>query len=108
MLLFSAATGLLGIFASPAYPWGSKGHEIVAAIAETQLTDTTRKRIKELLPQGMTLAEASVWPDKAGRQIPDMDLYHFINPERREHIRPAAGLQAAELHHLQEPDSEAE
>ncbi|MCE3240678.1 MAG: Nuclease [Deltaproteobacteria bacterium] len=34
---------------SPAYPWGSKGHEIIAAIAETHLTDTTRKRIKELL-----------------------------------------------------------
>ena len=34
---------------SPAYPWGSKGHEIIAAIAETHLTDTARKRIKELL-----------------------------------------------------------
>ena len=64
---------------SPAYPWGSKGHEIVAAIAETHLTDAARKRIKELLPQGTTLAEASTWPDKAGRQIPDMDPYHFIN-----------------------------
>ena len=36
----------LPLFASPAYPWGSKGHEIVAAIAETQLTDTARERIK--------------------------------------------------------------
>jgi hypothetical protein len=64
---------------SPAYPWGSKGHEIVAAIAETHLTDTARKRIKELLPQGTALADASTWPDKAGRQIPNMDPYHFIN-----------------------------
>jgi len=63
----------------PAYPGGAKGHEIVAAIAETHLTDTARKRIKELLPQGTTLAEASMWQDKAGRQIPDMDPYHFIN-----------------------------
>jgi hypothetical protein len=31
------------------------------------------------LPQGTTLADASTWPDKAGRQIPDMDPYHFIN-----------------------------
>jgi hypothetical protein len=75
------------LIASPAYPWGSKGHEIVAAIAETHLTDTARKRIKELLPQGTTLSDASTWPDKAGRQIPDMDPYHFIKlPERREHI----------------------
>ena len=56
-----------------------KGHEIVAAIAETHLTDTALKRIKELLPQGTTLADASTWPDNAGRQIPDMDAYHFIN-----------------------------
>src|SRR5687767_13230315 len=60
-------------------PLGSKGHEIVAAVAETQLTETARKRIKELLPQGTTLADASTWPDKAGRQIPDMDPYHFVN-----------------------------
>jgi hypothetical protein len=67
------------LIASPAYPWGSKGHEIVAAMAEIHLTDAARKRIKELLPQGTTLADASTWPDKAGRQIPDMDPYHFIN-----------------------------
>jgi hypothetical protein len=64
---------------SPAYPWGTKGHEIVTAIAETRLADAARKRIKELLPQGTTLADAWTWPDKAGRQIPDMDPYHFIN-----------------------------
>ena len=78
-LFISALVGTISFKASPAYPWGSKGHEIVAAIAETHLTDTARKRIKELLPQGTTLAEASTWPDKAGRQIPDMDPYHFIN-----------------------------
>jgi hypothetical protein len=79
-LLLTSAVSLWN--ASPAYAWGSKGHEIIAAIAETQLTDTARKRIKELLPQGTTLADASTWPDKAGRQIPDMDLYHFINLPR--------------------------
>jgi hypothetical protein len=65
--------------ASPACSWGGKGHEIVGAIAEAHLTDTARKRIKELLPQGTTLADASTWPDKAGRQIPDMDAYHYVN-----------------------------
>jgi hypothetical protein len=72
--------GVVSLFTtSPAYPWGSKGHEIIAAIAETHFTDTARKRIKELLPQATTLADASTWPDKAGRQIPDMDPYHYIN-----------------------------
>jgi hypothetical protein len=51
--------GLVSLISAPAYPWGSKGHEIVAAIAETHLTDTARKRIKELLPQGTTLVDAS-------------------------------------------------
>jgi nuclease S1 len=76
---FCGVVVLLTSTVSPAYPWGSKGHEIVAAIAETQLTDAARKRIKELLPQGTTLADASTWPDKAGRQIPNMDAYHYIN-----------------------------
>jgi nuclease S1 len=67
------------VFISAAYPWGSKGHEIIAALAEPQLTDTACKRIKELLPQGTTLADASTWLDKAGRQIPDMDAYHYVN-----------------------------
>jgi hypothetical protein len=36
--------GIVSLFTtSPAYPWGSKGHEIIAAIAETQLTDAARK-----------------------------------------------------------------
>jgi hypothetical protein len=35
--------------------------------------------ISSSIPQGTTLADASTWPDKAGRQIPDMDPYHFIN-----------------------------
>lgn len=76
-LLLTGAVSLWN--ASPAYSWGSKGHEIVAAIAETQLTDTARKRIKELLPLGTTLADASTWPDEVGRKIVDMNSYHFIN-----------------------------
>ena len=70
-------SGLLG--ENVKSPWSSKGHEIVAAIAETHLTDTALKCIKELLPQGTALADASTWPDNAGRQIRDMGPYHFIN-----------------------------
>ena len=49
------------------------------AIAETHLTDTARKRIEELLPQGTTLAHASTWPDNTGRNIPDMNPNHYVN-----------------------------
>jgi hypothetical protein len=79
---------------------GSKGHEMVAAIAETQLSDTARTRIKELLPQGTTLADASTWPDKAGREIPDLDSYHFINfPKDANTYNQQRILQTAQLHH---------
>ena len=79
MLFFGVSGAGLGLFASPAYPWGQQGHEIVAAIAETHLTDAARKRIKELLPQSTTLADVSRWPDEVGRKIVDMNPYHFVN-----------------------------
>ena len=60
-IFLTSLVAAMDVLALPAYPWESKGHEIVAAIAETQFTDASRKRIKELLPQGTTLAEASVW-----------------------------------------------
>ena len=89
--LFVAATlWLLGILISPAYPWGSKGHEIVVAIAETHLTDTARRRIKELLPQGTTLADASTSPDKAGTPDSRLDPYTSSTFQGRQLIRPAA------------------
>jgi nuclease S1 len=37
------------------------------------------KRIKELLPQGTTLADASTWPDRVGRKIVDMNPYHYVD-----------------------------
>jgi hypothetical protein len=52
VLLVAAFVSLLSV--TRAHSWGTKGHEIVAAIAETHLTDTARRRIKELLPQGTT------------------------------------------------------
>ena len=42
-----APLSLIGLLiASSAHPWGSKGHEIVAAIAEAHLTEPARKQIK--------------------------------------------------------------
>jgi hypothetical protein len=65
-----ATLWVLGVLISPAYPWGSKGHEIVASIAETHLTDTAPERIKELLPQGTTLAEHRPGPTRLAGRFP--------------------------------------
>jgi hypothetical protein len=47
LLAHRVAVQPAALFPYPAYPWGSKGHEIVAAVVETQLTDTARNCIKE-------------------------------------------------------------
>jgi hypothetical protein len=42
-----SVTAVVSLFTtSPAYSWGSKGHELVATIAETHLTDAARKESK--------------------------------------------------------------
>lgn len=50
----------------PAYSWFDKGHRIVGIIAEAHLTAEARKEIGKILFGGMTLAEASIWPDHEG------------------------------------------
>jgi hypothetical protein len=69
----------LCIFSRSAYPWGAKGHEIVALIAEAHLSDQTRDKIKALLPEDETLAQSATWPDRVGRGIPDMNPYHSVD-----------------------------
>jgi hypothetical protein len=79
-LFFFAGSGpLLVLLPSTGYPWGGKVMRSSQLSPKNHLTDAARNGIRELLPQGTTLADASTWPDKAGRQIPDMDSYHFIN-----------------------------
>ena len=63
---------------SPAFSWFDKGHRIVGLIAEAHLTAGARKEIGEILFGGVTLAEASVWPDHEGRSIRDFDPLHYV------------------------------
>ena len=63
---------------APAFSWYDKGHRIVGLIAQANLTTEARKRIEEILPIGMTLADAAVWPDHEGRSIRDFDPLHYV------------------------------
>ena len=59
---------LLNLLAvTPALSWFDKGHRIVGLIAQAHLTADARKEIERILPGGMTLADAAVWPDHEGR-----------------------------------------
>jgi hypothetical protein len=71
------AVNLLAV--SAAYSWFDKGHRIVGLIAEAHLTEEARREIGKILFGGMTLAEASIWPDHEGRSIRDFDPLHYVN-----------------------------
>jgi nuclease S1 len=62
-----------------AYGWGEKGHRIVANLADTHLTEQARKEVRKLLPEGTTLADAAVWPDREGRRITEFDRLHHVS-----------------------------
>jgi nuclease S1 len=62
----------------PSFSWFDKGHRIVALIAQANLTAEARKKIEEILPGKMTLADAAIWPDHEGRSIRDFDPLHYV------------------------------
>jgi hypothetical protein len=62
----------------PSFSWFDKGHRIVGLIAQANLTVEARKRIEEILPGKMTLADAAIWPDHEGRSIRDFDPLHYV------------------------------
>ena len=74
--------GAVLIAPSFAFAWGSKGHQIVAYIAEAHLTDTTREKIKAILPRNGTLAKASIWPDEIKKALPQMNPLHYVDVPR--------------------------
>jgi len=79
-LALSAVFCISLLVAHPAYPWGFKGHEIVGHIAQANLTDKAWKKVKAIsrprTSVANTLARASIWPDKVGRKIRDMNPHH--------------------------------
>jgi hypothetical protein len=62
-----------------ALSWYDKGHRIVALIAQENLSAGALKEIERILPSGMTLADAAVWPDYEGRSVRDFDPLHFVS-----------------------------
>ncbi|HEX8525514.1 S1/P1 nuclease [Allosphingosinicella sp.] len=74
MLIRAIAALLLAAFAcAPAQAWWEYGHETVAAIAEANVSPSTRREVRRLLASSrlletptcpaLTIEQASVWPD---------------------------------------------
>ncbi|MBV6493469.1 MAG: hypothetical protein LDLANPLL_01492 [Turneriella sp.] len=62
------------------YPWGMRGHRIVARIAEGYLTDTAREKINTLL-KGESLAYVSNTPDhlRSNEKWQCADPLHYVS-----------------------------
>ena len=70
---------VLGVQAlTSAHAWYDKGHRIVGLIAHANLTPEARKEIESILTRTITLADAAIWPDHAGRSIKDFDPLHYV------------------------------
>ena len=55
---------VMGLYPSRVFAWGAKGHQIIAHIAMSRLTTTTREQIAKLLAPDETLVTVSIWADQ--------------------------------------------
>jgi hypothetical protein len=61
------------------YAWGKEGHQVVAKLAETQLSAKARIEVDRLLAlePGATLSSVSTWPDEQRNRA--TSHWHYVN-----------------------------
>jgi S1/P1 Nuclease len=64
--------------AAPLFAWGPEGHNLVARIAEAQLTPAVHARVAEILGANATMASVSVWADQVRRSRPETAPWHDV------------------------------
>jgi len=62
-----------------AMAWGSQGHQVIASIAQAQLTPAAQREVGRLLAQepGQTLVAISTWADKHRNTV--TAAWHYVN-----------------------------
>ena len=60
--------------------WGKTGHRVVGEIAENNLTEEVREKVRDLL-DGQSLANASTWADemRSNSKFDKYSSWHYIN-----------------------------
>lgn len=68
-------------FASPAYPWGDEGHQIVAQIAQKFLTPAASRQVDALLADdgNDSLALIATWADRIKLARPETKPWHYVD-----------------------------
>lgn len=64
---------------APALAWGPEGHDLVARIAEAQLTPAARARVTEILGPNVSMASISGWADQVRRQRSETAPWHYVD-----------------------------
>jgi len=80
--------------ALPVFPWGKVGHKTVANIAEQNLSQATKEKIKPLL-SGETLEDVSIWADQYKQSHRNTGPWHYINLLIREDVADNNILQSS-------------
>lgn len=66
--LWTATLAFLLVTGMPlrAFAWGTEGHQVIANLAQAQLTPKARKEVNRLLTlePGQTMASISTWADE--------------------------------------------
>ena len=65
--------------ASVAHAWGSEGHQVIALIAQSQLSSKARAEVDRLLAvePGETMESVSTWADE--HRNPSTAVWHYVN-----------------------------
>lgn len=94
-----AILSLLCLLPSQVFSWSQKGHEVVADIAASRLTPTTRANLDLLLGKN-SLASIATWPDAVRGERDETYGWHFVSIPRT-----AAGFdEARDCFHPQEAE----
>jgi hypothetical protein len=64
---------------TPAFAWGPEGHDLVARIAEAQLTPAARAKVAEILGPGVSMASVSSWADQVRRERAPSGPWHYVD-----------------------------
>ena len=78
-LALAAAWLVLNLTTNPAQAWGTQGHQVVANLAQAQLSVGARREVDRLLATepGQTMASISTWADE--HRNPATAPWHYVN-----------------------------
>ena len=74
---------LIFVFPMTSFAWGDKGHQIIGALAWQKLSESVRRQVTELLPEGEKdpngpLAAVGSWADRQALVNPSERSWHFV------------------------------